>query len=455
MTHSGRTSSRRALAAWRSSPTPTSTRSTATHPCAPSWSWTPSTSSPSWSCSAPARASDRRGGLPAARDDRFRGRPARRACRVNRPTAQRAEAPTPTTAGAARPSPLGRTVAGLVLDHACWEASAGAGRGERLRAPLRQLSVLGLHVAVTGGPADGHRDTPGWSLPGPGRLLLVPEATSPVEAALRWLDHLGVVGELVLVVGAPTTPDTLLALLEEQVHRAESQRVPGVHRDPRWTLVEQGVDPARHRVTESLFTLASGGVGFRGAVEEAPGHGEPLVVAAGVYDGSAAAGRAAARPRRRRRRTSSPRWPRTSGCSTCAPACSTARRWEPGTHRPPAPRCARCASPAPPCPACWRCGSRPRSGRLRASADDGTTRWSATSAPRTRGIGALTRQSTADDGTAPRSVQRLVAIDASPRGPGRRARAAATARRPRPRRASRRCSPSSAPRGRDAGSASG
>lgn len=62
--------------------------------------------------------------------------------------------------------------------------------------------------------------------------------------------------------------------------------MPCLDRDPAWTIVEHGVDPVRHRVAESLFTVTSGGVGLRGADEEHPGFGQPLVVAAGVYDGT-------------------------------------------------------------------------------------------------------------------------------------------------------------------------
>jgi trehalose/maltose hydrolase-like predicted phosphorylase len=61
--------------------------------------------------------------------------------------------------------------------------------------------------------------------------------------------------------------------------------VPEISHDPRWTVAEVGPDPARHRVTESLFTLTSGGVGLRGSVEETTGIGHPLVVADGVYRG--------------------------------------------------------------------------------------------------------------------------------------------------------------------------
>jgi trehalose/maltose hydrolase-like predicted phosphorylase len=70
---------------------------------------------------------------------------------------------------------------------------------------------------------------------------------------------------------------------------APAARVPEVCIDPRWAIVERGIDPARHRVTESLFTVTSGGIGIRGSVEEGPDFGDPLVVATGVYAGTGAA----------------------------------------------------------------------------------------------------------------------------------------------------------------------
>lgn len=148
-----------------------------------------------------------------------------------------------------------------------------------------------------------------------------------MRAVLSLLDALGVAGELVLVVGdefgslaglagsdahlltgaepgplavsvgvephgvpdgvrhLPGGPPVFLALLDEQLRRASDLRVPEVCRDPRWTVVERGVDPARHRVAETLFTLASDAVGWRGSTEEDAHIGEPLVTAAGVWAG--------------------------------------------------------------------------------------------------------------------------------------------------------------------------
>jgi len=83
----------------------------------------------------------------------------------------------------------------------------------------------------------------------------------------------------------PGGPTTFLGLLDEQLRRARHLRVPSVDLDGRWVLREIGSDPLRHRVTETLFTLTSGGVATRGSVEEHDPVGQPLVVAAGVYQG--------------------------------------------------------------------------------------------------------------------------------------------------------------------------
>ena len=56
--------------------------------------------------------------------------------------------------------------------------------------------------------------------------------------------------------------------------------------DPAWILRETGIDPLRRRVTESLFTLGAGGIATRGSVEEAMPGEVPLVLAAGIYDGT-------------------------------------------------------------------------------------------------------------------------------------------------------------------------
>ncbi|WP_148616508.1 glycosyl hydrolase family 65 protein [Nocardioides rubriscoriae] len=173
--------------------------------------------------------------------------------------------------------PLARSVAAVVVSRRAI--------GGPVTTRLEQLARLGLRVVVVADAAPA-----GCT------------ASGSAHEALARLDELGVTGRLVLLVDshadlpappgsdATTVPvdgtDGVLALLDEQLRRARSHRVPDVVHDPRWAVVERGVDPARHRVTESLFTLASGGVGWRGSVEESPDYGQPLVVAAGVYAGT-------------------------------------------------------------------------------------------------------------------------------------------------------------------------
>ncbi|HEU5036641.1 MAG TPA: glycosyl hydrolase family 65 protein [Nocardioides sp.] len=157
---------------------------------------------------------------------------------------------TPVTERSPSTAELGHTVGAVVVDR----------RGASMpgvRPRLRRLRDLGVRVLV-------------------GR---------PLPAALEQLDRSGIAGELVLVIG-DEPPDTARALLDEQIARVLARRVPGICVDPRWAIVEHGVDPARHRVTESLFTVVSGGIGIRGSVEEAPDFGDPLVLATGIYVGT-------------------------------------------------------------------------------------------------------------------------------------------------------------------------
>ncbi|GAA0804790.1 glycoside hydrolase family 65 protein [Spirilliplanes yamanashiensis] len=76
---------------------------------------------------------------------------------------------------------------------------------------------------------------------------------------------------------------TVLALLDEQLDRRRSARVPCVDEDPAWVVVETGADRLRHRVTETLFTLGAGGLATRGSVEEDGPEAAPLTVADGRY----------------------------------------------------------------------------------------------------------------------------------------------------------------------------
>jgi len=132
------------------------------------------------------------------------------------------------------------------------------------------LLVLGSEF---GGPG-GNR--------GPDALLLVPEAARVIAVSVGPEPD----GVPAGVVHAGGGSRGLLALLDEQVRRHARQRVPAVDEDPAWIACQTGTGPGRRRVTESLFTLGAGGVATRGSVEETTPGAQPMVLAAGVYDGT-------------------------------------------------------------------------------------------------------------------------------------------------------------------------
>ena len=118
--------------------------------------------------------------------------------------------------------------------------------------------------------------------PGPDGLLLVPEAARVLAVSVGQ-EPGGVPADVVYAGGGSRK---LLELLDEQVRRHARQRVPAIDEDPAWILSETEAGPLRRRVTESLFTLGAGGVATRGSVEEAAPGAQPMVLAAGVYDGT-------------------------------------------------------------------------------------------------------------------------------------------------------------------------
>ncbi len=112
--------------------------------------------------------------------------------------------------------------------------------------------------------------------------LLIPEAARVIAVSVE--AEPGGVPAGVLHVGGGRP--AFLRLLDEQLWRRRCGWVAGVDEDPEWILRETGIDLLRHRVTESLFTLGARGVAARGSVEEAVPGGVPVVLAAGVYDGT-------------------------------------------------------------------------------------------------------------------------------------------------------------------------
>jgi trehalose/maltose hydrolase-like predicted phosphorylase len=227
-------------------------------------------------------------------------------------------------------------VAAVVLDGS-WAACARDRNGRRrLRRQAGRLSGYGVHLVLVG--PQSARVAVGWSSPGglglrvlasaDGRVLEVgDDERRDLRSSLHsgstvgeWLGERGIGPGLVLLVRAPgrstEPPDdrraaellgpgsrraavvalddvrpatgepvlTLADLLGQQVRVHEDRRVPDIDLDPAWTLLETGRDPMRHRVTETLLSVGTGGVAARGAVEEHHEGGNPLVLAAGVYE---------------------------------------------------------------------------------------------------------------------------------------------------------------------------
>lgn len=154
-------------------------------------------------------------------------------------------------------------------------------KGDAMRAVLARLDALGVGPGLVLLVGDEFGDLAG--VPGSDARMLL-GCRPGVSAVSVGVEPDGVPDGVLHVPGGPVA---FLRLLDEQLARAADLRVPQVCHDPRWTWVERGVDPARQRVVESLFTLGSGGIGWRGSVEETADVGEPLVSAAGVWAGPA------------------------------------------------------------------------------------------------------------------------------------------------------------------------
>ncbi len=90
--------------------------------------------------------------------------------------------------------------------------------------------------------------------------------------------------------GAPGDTDggyagIVAGLLDEQLHRRRTRRLPHVDEDAEWVIVDDDSVPARRRVVDCLFTVSDGRVATRATSEDTTSDTEPLVLAAGVYVG--------------------------------------------------------------------------------------------------------------------------------------------------------------------------
>ncbi|GAA3517926.1 hypothetical protein [Nocardioides daeguensis] len=170
-----------------------------------------------------------------------------------------------------------RTYGAVVL---AWAGAVGAVAGsDDLLARVRSLSARGVHVGILGRGAARQLGT----MPGPGQVWCVDDTLPVARPELfRRFHDLGVGPDLVLVLEGPDSP---LEMLDDQLRRSGRLRVPDIDRDPRWVVQRQGQAANRRRVDEALFTLCSGYVGTRGAVEEQVPGREAMVLAAGVYAG--------------------------------------------------------------------------------------------------------------------------------------------------------------------------
>lgn len=156
------------------------------------------------------------------------------------------------------------------------------GGAEAVRAVLVSLAERGIGAGLV--LIIGDRFGPPGRGASGGSIPLIPEAARATAVSVG-PEPGGSPPEVLHLGGGPAT---LLGLLDRQVRRRRHRRTPGVDDDPAWTIRETGGDPARHRVTETLFTLGAGGFATRGSVEEPTPGSVPLVLAAGIYTGTGA-----------------------------------------------------------------------------------------------------------------------------------------------------------------------
>jgi trehalose/maltose hydrolase-like predicted phosphorylase len=162
------------------------------------------------------------------------------------------------------------TVAAIVL--------APSRNSPAVRRRLRRLTACGVDVLILDDadhdPANAVAQLERGGI-GPGLVLVVDagsdSAASHEDRALR----------------AGATEQELLELLDEQLARRRARRVPDTDDDPAWIVHVRATGPLHVRVAESVCTLAAGGFGTRGSVEESTTGSTPLVLADGVYQDAA------------------------------------------------------------------------------------------------------------------------------------------------------------------------
>jgi kojibiose phosphorylase len=114
--------------------------------------------------------------------------------------------------------------------------------------------------------------------------MMVPEARGAVVVSVG-PEPAGVPAGVISLGGGPPRFRELLSCQADLHERRAWADLPARRtRDPRWRIVEDGWTPAREQEIESLFSLANGYSGTRGALEEDGVYSNPATFLAGVFD---------------------------------------------------------------------------------------------------------------------------------------------------------------------------
>lgn len=153
-------------------------------------------------------------------------------------------------------------------------------KSDSLRYILHDLSDRGIGAGLI--VIVGDEMGPLGGVAGSDAAMLIPEARRSTTISV------GVEPEGVPegVLHLPGGPSRFLALIDDQLARRATRRVPAVDLDPRWIFAWKEPEPALERVRESLLVVSNGYFGTRGYREEDGTTSNPMVVASGVYDHS-------------------------------------------------------------------------------------------------------------------------------------------------------------------------
>lgn len=151
-------------------------------------------------------------------------------------------------------------------------------KSDSLRWILNELSGRGVGpglVLIVGdemGPLGGAAGSDG--------AMLIPQASRATAISV------GVEPEGVpeSVIHMPGGPEAFLSLLDKQLVRRATKRVPSLDFDPSWTFVWNSKRSNLERVRESLLTVSDGRFGTRGYREEDGSSSNPMVISAGIYN---------------------------------------------------------------------------------------------------------------------------------------------------------------------------